>query len=140
MHLLIYQERSDINAIVHTHSIYATSFAVVGKDIPPISGEGAALGGTIACAKYEAGGTRELGAAALEKLESRDAVLLRNHGVLAVGPSLKRAYFGANFVENTARLFILGSIIGTPVPLPEDVVQNTRQEFQHSYFQAKKKD
>lgn len=135
MHLLIYQERPDINAIVHTHSPYATSFAVTGKDIPPLNGEAAAMGGAIECARYEAGGTRELGLAALEKLGEKDAVLLRNHGVLAVGPNLKRAFYAATIVENSARLFIMGSIIGTPQPLGEDLVKAIRYEYQYKYFQ-----
>lgn len=137
MHLVIYQERSDINGIVHTHSPYATSFAVVGEGIPALNGESAAMGGTIECARYEVGGTRELGLAALEGLGDRDAVLLRNHGVLAVGPTLKRALYAAIITENGARLFIFGSIIGTPVPLPPEIVRDIRHEYQYTYFQKK---
>ncbi len=137
MHLVVYQKRPDVNGIVHTHSPYATSFAVVGKDIPVLNGEGASLGGTVQCARYEAGGTRALGEAALEKMASTDAVLLRNHGVLAVGPALKLAFFAASFVENTAKLFILGSTIGTPVALPDEMVRDVRDEFQNKYFQSK---
>lgn len=135
MHLVVYQERPDINAIIHTHSAYATSFATVGKDIPVLNGEAAALGGTIKCARYERGGTRELGVAALEALGDRDAVLLRNHGLITVGPTLKRAFYAAVIVENSAQLFILGSVIGTPLPLDRELVEEIRYEYQHKYFQ-----
>jgi L-ribulose-5-phosphate 4-epimerase len=135
MHLVVYQRRPDINGIVHTHSSYATSFAVVGKDLPALNGEAAALGGTIECARYEPGGTGELGLAALEMLGERDAVLLRNHGILSVGPTLKRAFYAAVIVENSAQLYILGSMIGTPVPLSDDLVKAVRHEYQYEYFQ-----
>jgi len=137
MHLLVYQERSDIHGIVHTHSAYATSFAITGKSIPAVNGEAAAMGGAIECARFEPGGTRELGLAALEQLGDRDAVLLRNHGVLAVGPTLKRAFYAATIVENSARLFIMGSIIGTPIVLDQKLVEEIRYEYQYKYFQKK---
>lgn len=135
MHLLVYQERSNINAIIHTHSPFATTFACVGKGIPVLNGEAAAMGGVIECARFEPGGTRELGLAALESLGDRDAVLLRNHGMLAVGPTLKRAYYAASITENTARLFIYGKVIGEPVSLPEELVKEIRYEYQYKYFQ-----
>jgi len=135
MHLLVYQERPDIHGIVHTHSPFATSFAVLGKSIPPLNGESASLGGSVECARYEAGGTRELGLAALEKLGERDAVLLRNHGVLTVGPNLERAFYAAVIVENAAQLYIVASIIGTPEPMPDEAVGAIRDEYRHAYFQ-----
>jgi L-ribulose-5-phosphate 4-epimerase len=135
MHLLVYQERPDIHAIIHTHSPFATSFAVVGKGIPPLNGEAAAMGGTIECARFEPGGTRELGKAALESLGTRDAVILRNHGMLAVGPTMKRAMYAASITENSARLYIYGKIIGEPVSLPQKLVDEIRDEYQYKYFQ-----
>ena len=61
MHLLVYQERSDINGIVHTHSPYATSFAVTGMGIPVLNGEAASLGGTIECARFNQEALANLG-------------------------------------------------------------------------------
>lgn len=135
MHLVIYRKRSDVNAIVHTHSTYATAFAVVGREIPVLTGEFSAVGGAVQVTDYARGGTWELGEAAIAALGDRDAVLLRNHGVVTVGTTLKRALYAAVMVENAARLCIVSQLIGTPVPLPADQVQSIRDEYLYHYFQ-----
>jgi L-ribulose-5-phosphate 4-epimerase len=135
LHLVIYQKRSDVNAIIHTHSPYATAFAVVGQDLPALTGEASALGGTIRVAEYKRGGSWELGEAAAAALGDRDAVLLRNHGIITTGPTLKHAFYAAVIVEDGARVYIMAKIIGTPNPLPEDQVKSIRHEYLYKYFQ-----
>lgn len=127
MHTLIYRERPDITGIVHTHSLHASAFSVVNKEIPVEMVEVAAhVGGQIPVAPYRPPGTKELGEEALKVLKGRRACLLQNHGVLAVGTTLEKAYKAAAITEIAARIHILGSLVGEPRELPEEEIQKVR--------------
>ncbi len=96
MHLRMYKGREDVLAVFHTHSPYATSFAVLRKPIPPVLTEMIPfIGGDIPVAEFALPGSPELGASALRALESRNACLLANHGVVAVGASVEEAHRGS---------------------------------------------
>lgn len=130
MHTLIYRKRPDINGIVHTHSLYASAFSVVNKEIPVDMVEVAAhVGGRVRVAPYKPPGTKELGEEALAVLGEKRACLLQNHGVLAVGSTLEKAYKAAAIVEIAARIHILGSLIGTPRELPEEDIQKVKDLY-----------
>ncbi|MBU7027291.1 MAG: class II aldolase/adducin family protein [Theionarchaea archaeon] len=132
MHTLIYKKRPDINGIVHTHSLYASAFSVVSKEIPVDMVEVAAhVGGRVPVASYRPPGTKELGEEALAVLGEKRACLLQNHGVLAVGNTLEKAYKAAAIVEIAARIHILGSLIGTPRELPEEDIQKVKDLYFH---------
>lgn len=132
MHTLVYRERPDINGVVHTHSLYASAFSVVNKEIPVDMVEVAAhVGGRIPVAPYKPPGTRELGEEALKYLKERRACLLQNHGVLAIGDTLEKAYKAAAITEIAARIHILGSLIGEPLELPEPEIQKVRELYFH---------
>lgn len=139
MHRLAYQRRSDVNGVVHTHSIYASAFACTGQDMPVISTELAALvGGTIRCAPYAKSGSEEFGITAVETLGSEDlAVLFQNHGVMAVGRSLKEAYAVAVGLEEAAMIFHLAKQMGDPIIIPEEERQRMFRAFRTSYGQPK---
>ena len=102
MHAAIYAARPEVGAIVHTHSPRATALACAGRGIPPFHYMIALAGGDIRCTRYCTFGTAELAASAVEGLEGRRAVLLGNHGVMAVGASLREAHAVATEVENLA--------------------------------------
>jgi L-fuculose-phosphate aldolase len=102
MHAAIYDQRPDVAAIVHTHSPRATALACAGRGIPPFHYMIALAGGEIRCTPYATFGTAELAASAVRGLESRRAALLGNHGVMAVGSSLREAHSVAIEVENLA--------------------------------------
>lgn len=102
MHAAIYAARPEVEAIVHTHSPRATALACAGRGIPPFHYMIALAGGDIRCSRYCTFGTAELAASAVEGLEGRRAVLLGNHGVMAVGTSLREAHAVATEVENLA--------------------------------------
>lgn len=102
MHAAIYAARPEVGAIVHTHSPRATALACAGRGIPPFHYMIALAGGDIHCTRYCTFGTAELAASAVEGLEGRRAVLLGNHGVMAVGASLREAHAVATEVENLA--------------------------------------
>lgn len=130
MHTLIYRKRPDVNGVVHTHSLYASAFSVVNKEIPVDMVEVAAhVGGRVPVAPYQPPGTKELGEEALKVLGEKRACLLQNHGVLAVGNTLEKAYKAAAIVEIAARIHILGSLIGDPRELPADDIQKVKDLY-----------
>ena len=102
MHAAIYARRPDAAAIVHTHSPRATALACAGRGIPPFHYMIALAGGDIRCMPYATFGTAELAETAVRGLEGRRAALLGNHGVIAIGGSLREAHAVAVEVENLA--------------------------------------
>jgi len=102
MHAAIYRHRADVGAIVHTHSPRATALACAGRGIPPFHYMIALAGGDIRCTPYCTFGSEELAQGAVVGLEGRRATLLGNHGVMAVGASLREAHSVALEVENLA--------------------------------------
>ena len=117
MHTKIYKKRSDVNGIVHTHSLYATAFASVGVEIPPINIMAVVIGGSVPVAKYAIPGTEEVGEAALEAIGDKKAVLLQNHGVVSIGTTLKSAFNVAFRVEEIAQMAYIALQIGSPISL-----------------------
>jgi L-fuculose-phosphate aldolase len=106
MHAAIYAARPDAQAIVHTHSPRATALACAGRGIPAFHYTIALAGGDVRCVPYATFGTDELAEQALSGLRGRRAVLLANHGVVALGPSLGRAHAVAVEVENLAGQYL----------------------------------
>ena len=103
MHLEIYKKRSDVNAIVHTHSPYATGFAHSNKKIKRFEGFGTIETEFLSEIEYEKPGSDELAKNASEGIGREDVLILKNHGVVCVSDSLKEASLLAIFVEETAK-------------------------------------
>ncbi|MGI6604980.1 MAG: class II aldolase/adducin family protein [bacterium] len=137
LHTLVYCSRQDVQGIVHTHSTFATVMAVLKREIPPVIAELAlGVGGSVPVADFAPPGTRKLGQNALAALEKGNAVLLQNHGVLAVGPSLERAFTIAAIVEDAAKIYFLSSLLGTPTLVPQEQLADLFRSFQ-DYGQRK---
>nr|WP_294998388.1 class II aldolase/adducin family protein [uncultured Methanobrevibacter sp.] len=103
MHLEIYKKRPDVNAIVHTHSPYATGFAFSNKKLKRLEGFGPINNPYLSFIEYEKPGSDELAKNASEGLGQEDVLILKNHGVICVGDCLKEAMLLAVFVEETAK-------------------------------------
>ncbi len=123
MHVQIYQNRPDVQAIVHTHAIYSTIFAVLHEDIPCITDEIAqAIGGDIRCAAYGLPGSKELADNVVKALGNKNACLLANHGALVVGKDFKECFKNAAVLETSAQIYQMAKAIGTPqVEKEEDI-------------------
>lgn len=134
MHTMIMRELPDVNAVVHTHSLYALAFAVVHKPIPVICNEGLlARSMSVLVTEYGVPGTEEIGQKALEALSLQPgskAVLLANHGLLTVGTSIREAYVVASNVETEAKVYQLALTIGDPVPLTGEQLQAIYRRYQ----------
>jgi L-fuculose-phosphate aldolase len=130
MHIGVYETRPDVGAIVHTHSVYASAIASLGKTIPPFLDDIVLmLGGEIEVAEYGIPGSKELAENAVRALGKKNAVLLANHGSLSCGKNLEGAFVNAELVERAAKIFILSSLLGKPKNLPQEVVQLEQQIF-----------
>ncbi|KJS18930.1 MAG: aldolase [Clostridiaceae bacterium BRH_c20a] len=136
LHLAFYQHRSDITAVVHTHSIYASAYSVARKPIPPLIEDMAqVIGGSVEVAPYALPGTRNLAQNAIKALGNKGAVLLANHGVVGVGYSLQEAYKACLLVEKTAHIGISAQLLGQAVVLTEDEVDWMRKAYLLTYGQ-----
>ncbi|WP_156286258.1 class II aldolase/adducin family protein [Oceanivirga salmonicida] len=114
MHLEIYKEREDVNAIVHTHSKFASAFAVLNKHIPGIIFEASAFGlkeGYIPVAKYARPGTVELSKSVIEPVRIADMFLLEKHGTVSVGCDIKDAFLKAQYIEEIAEIYYMTLVI-----------------------------
>ena len=127
MHLEIYKKRNDINGIVHTHSMYTTAFASVGKEILPINISASVIRDSIPVTRYETPGTEEVGKAVIEAIGDKNAVLLKNHGVVTIGYTLESAFNVALRVEELARINLLALQIGKPICLTEEELSNIKE-------------
>ena len=105
MHRLCYLARPEIGAIVHTHSHYATVFAIKGIPIRPVADEAIFYGKEVVFADYAPPGTDDLAHHVSEALKKCDVVLLRNHGVLTCGKDIEEAFLKAMYVEHVAKLY-----------------------------------
>tara|TARA_B110000305_G_scaffold113100_2_gene127289 strand:- start:2635 stop:3294 length:660 start_codon:yes stop_codon:yes gene_type:complete len=114
-HRDIYVHRPDVQAIVHTHSIHASTLSVLGKPIPPFHYMIAVTGGKqINCADYAMFGTQKLSDNIISALGIHKACLLSNHGLVAVGKDLQEAFDIAEEVEHLSQMYIQAKIIGEP--------------------------
>ncbi len=105
-HQDILLERTDSNAIVHVHSTFATTIACLGIEVPSFHYMVAVAGGkTIRCADYHTFGTQELSDAVMGALKGRQACLMANHGMLAIGPNLRKALAMAIEVEKLCEIY-----------------------------------
>jgi L-fuculose-phosphate aldolase len=124
MHIGIYKARKDVNAVVHTHSIYASAAAVAGIEIPPILEDQVAyLGGEIKLAKYAVSGSDELAGNAVSALGDRSGVLLASHGAIGIGSSMRDAFTACEIIEKTAKIYMLAILAGKVNLLPDAAVE-----------------
>lgn len=109
MHIALYKARPEIRAVAHTHSPYATAFAVLNKSIPAIVYEVANLGltkGRIPVAPYARPGTPGLAISVSEAAAEADCILLEKHGAVAVdSSSIYEAFLKAAYIEELAELY-----------------------------------
>ena len=125
MNLEIYQNRDDALAVVHTHSVYTSSLAVLHEPLPPIIDEIVPkLGAGIRVSKYAMPGTKQLGKNVVEVLEERSAALIANHGAVCIAKTLKDALFLSVLLERACKIYMTAKQVGKPVELPEDVVED----------------
>ena len=136
LHQAIYDNRSDVGAIVHTHSPYATAFAVAERPIPAITEEIAqVIGGSIDHAPYAACGTTKLAEEAVKHLGSKQAVLLAKHGLVGVGRDLKEALLACIITEKTAQIAVFAQVLGGYWEFGPYEIRDLRDNYLNKYGQ-----
>ena len=123
LHLSVLRSYPEIGAVIHTHAVYATMFALAHEPIPAVIEEVVVyLGGDIPCCDYKGTGTKELGDEVASKLGDRGAALVANHGLVTCATTLAKALHNAALAERTAQI-VWGTraMGGTIHPLPDKV-------------------
>ncbi len=128
-HLVLYKARSDIHSVVHTHSVYATTMACLGWEIPAVHYLVAFSGHKVPIAPYATFGTPELARNISESIGQCNALLLANHGLVAIGANLATAFAVAEEIEMVARIYYQAKCIGEPVTLPREEMDKVIQKF-----------
>ena len=133
MHLVAYRQRPDVSAVVHAHPPTATGFAVAGIPLDrAVLAEVVTTLGSIPIADYGTPSTRELADTVAPLLRAHDAVLLANHGAIALGSDLFAAYYKMETIEHFARISLVARLLGGERLLSREEVerlQNLRGRY-----------
>ena len=130
LHLAAYFSRPDCKAVVHNHSTYASVLAVTRTDLPVIMDElTMVIGGGVKVAKYGFPGTQELALNFVEALDDRQAAILANHGMVAIGANLREAMIVCETVERVSRVFVEASRFGKIITIPNESYEHQREDF-----------
>ena len=105
LHLSVLRAYPELGAVIHTHAVYATMFALAHEPIPAVIEEVVVyLGGDIPCCDYKGTGTKDLGDEVASKLVDRGAALLANHGLVTCAATPAKALHNAALAERTAQI------------------------------------
>ena len=123
LHLSALRQYPELGAVIHTHAVYATMFALAHEPIPAVIEEVVVyLGGEVPCCEYRGTGTADLGDEVASKLHDRGAALLANHGLVTCAATPEKALHNAALVERTAKIVWGARAMGATIhPLPEQV-------------------
>ena len=134
-HLFVYQRRPDVFGMAHTHSPYATSFAVLGQPIPACMTTCALLGGEVPLGGYAPIGGAEIGQEIIDNIGRALAIVMQNHGVFTIGSSPQQATKMAVEVEEIAKITHLAMLRGQPIMLSPLQVDEIADMYNHQYGQ-----
>jgi L-fuculose-phosphate aldolase len=129
MHRALYEKRLDVCAVVHTHSVYATTLACLECSLPAVHYLIGFAGREVKCAPYATFGTQELADAACRTIGDAGAVLLAHHGLLAAGADLAEAFMVAEQVEYCAELYWRARSVGKPAVIPDSEMDTIIEKF-----------
>ena len=130
--LYVYKNLPEVNAVIHTHQVYATAIGLVQDRVPAITTFLVnAVMGDVAVAPYSSAASLDMGVQAVKYLNGRRAVILKNHGVLTVGRTLKEALYAAVYLEDAAKCYFCSRMFGSPVELNEEQVDEAVKVFEN---------
>jgi L-fuculose-phosphate aldolase len=133
MHLEVYRQRPDVQAVVHAHPPTATGFAVAGIPLDrAVLAEVLTTLGSIPIAAYATPSTRELPEAVRQYIKAHDGMLLANHGALTVGSDLYSAYYKMETIEHFAKISLVARLLGRENLIAREEVARL-QELRDTY-------
>jgi len=134
-HLYIYRQRSDIFGVCHTHSTYASVFAALGRPIPACLTSTAMLGGEIPLGDFVPVGEAEIGKEVVDKIGDKKAIIMKNHGVFAIGRDAYHATKMAIEVEEIAKITYFALLLGNPSLLSDEQINLFKNIYENIYGQ-----
>ena len=139
-HLYIYKHCPEVGGVIHTHSNYATSLALLRKPIPAyLTAIADEFGDEIPCAPYVDNLEDHIGQAIVQYRNRAPAILMGNHGTFAWGPTPRAALKAAVMLEDVAKTVHLALLLGKPTPLPPEEVKKWWDRYHTWYGQPGKK-
>ena len=136
-HLALYHHRADVNAVIHSHSVFATAVSCLRQEIPPLHYLVGLIGDKIPVTEYATFATKELADNIVKGIGSANAALLANHGAVSVGPEIETCFIIAEHVELIAQMYIYAKSIGAPVLLDQEEMTNLQNKFKQYIFAPK---
>jgi len=128
MHLEVYRQRPDVQAVVHAHPPIATGFAVAGIPLDrAVLAEVLTTLGSVPIAEYATPSTRELPAAVAKYIKAHDGMLLANHGALTAGADLFSAYYKMETIEHFAKISLVARLLGRENLISREEVMRLQQ-------------
>jgi L-fuculose-phosphate aldolase len=133
LHAAIYAARPEIHAVIHTHSMNASTVAATRRDVPPILDDMAQIiGPGVRCAAYALPSTKKIVRVTMRALRGRNAALLANHGAVCLGRDLEEAFTCCVILEKACRVFIEADYRGGAKP-----INRLEAAFMHQYYLRK---
>lgn len=136
MHMMPYKHRTDIDAVIHAHTTYATVLACLREELPATHYMIAVAGKNVRCANYATYGSLELAENSFEAMKDRKAVILANHGILAGANDLLNAFNIIEELEYCSQIYYMARSIGEPIVLSDDEMERMAEKFK-TYGQRK---
>lgn len=138
-HLYLYKHCPEMGGVIHTHSNYATAFALLGRPIPVyLTAIADEFGAEVPCMPYVDNLGDHIGETILKHMGKAPAILLGQHGAFAWGPNPREALKAAVMLEDIAKTCFLALLLGEPKPLPPEEVKKWWDRYHSTYGQEKK--
>ena len=139
LHTEIYRTRGEVNAVIHTHQMNASTVAAARREIPPILDDMAQIiGPTVRCAKYAMPNTTEIVDETVQALKDRNAALMANHGAVCVGRDMKEAFVVCQILEKACKAFIDAEAIGGAASIDMEEAWEMHRFYMENYSKQKK--
>ena len=144
MHVAVFNARSDVNAVIHTHPVYSAAFGAAGQNLVGFSEDFVQIVGAevMVAEPYALPGTEELGEVAVKCLGDNNAVLLPRHGALLVGPDMKTAMKVSMVLEKNAQICLFAKLLsgGGELTRFKDEEISVMQDFARNHYGRKNRE
>ena len=130
--LYIFKQMPEVNAVIHTHQVYATAVGLIENKLPAaVTTLPNVTLGEVNVTDYSSAASLEMGIQAVKHINGKRAVILKHHGVITVGETLKQALYAAVYMEDAAKTYLVAKMAGNPAILTEEQVQEAVEAFKN---------
>ncbi len=128
----IYENMTEVNAIIHTHQNYATAVGLISDKLPVVTTTLSNVTlGEVNVAPYSSAGSLDMGIETVKHINGKRAVILKHHGVITVGANLKEALYAAVYMEDVAKTYLVAKSVGEPAVLTQEQSDVAVQVFKN---------